>query len=193
MRTVYLVIALLVVLGISILGFRGRAFIKPPMDVFPEWAFPGMKYQPKYKPQGESTFFADGRADRPLPEGVVARGMLRDDDALDQGKDTSGAFIHGFPQAITVDMKLLKRGQERFTIYCSPCHGALGDGNGITKSYGMGATPTYHDDRLRNIAEGEIFALVGPDGAGKTTTMRLLCGLMNPTEGRAIVTGTYQH
>lgn len=157
MRTVYLVIALLIVLGISVLGFRGRAFIKPPMDVFPEWAFPGMKYQPKYKPQGESTFFADGRADRPLPEGVVARGMLRDDDALDQGKDASGAFIHGFPQAITVDMKLLKRGQERFTIYCSPCHGALGDGNGITKSYGMGATPTYHDDRLRNIAEGEIF------------------------------------
>lgn len=157
MRTVYLVTALLIVLGVSILGFRGRSFVKPPMDVFPEWAFPGMKYQPKYKPQGESSFFADGRADRPLPEGVVARGTLRADTALYEGKDTSGAFVRGFPAAISVDMKLMKRGQERFTIYCSPCHGALGDGNGITKSYGMGATPTYHDERLRNIAEGEIF------------------------------------
>ncbi|QYM79800.1 cytochrome c [Horticoccus luteus] len=157
MRTVYLITALIIVLGLSILGFRGRAFTKPPMDVFPEMAFPGMKYQPKYKPQGPSNFFADGRADRPLPEGVVSRDMLRSDDALYQGKDASGAFIHGFPAAVTVDLKLLQRGKERFTIYCSPCHGALGNGQGITKSYGMGATPTYHDDRLRQMPEGEIF------------------------------------
>lgn len=54
-------------------------------------------------------------------------------------------------------MKLLARGRDRFTIYCAPCHGRVGDGNGITKRYGMGATPTYHDDRLRAMAEGEIF------------------------------------
>jgi mono/diheme cytochrome c family protein len=51
----------------------------------------------------------------------------------------------------------MTRGQERYTIYCSPCHGAVGDGNGITKQYGMGATPSYHDARLRDMAEGEIF------------------------------------
>lgn len=157
MRIAYFATALIVVLGLSIFGFRGQTFTKPPMDVFPEPMFPGMKYQPKYKPQGPSRFFADGRADRPLPEGVVSRDMLRNDDALFAGKDASGAFIRGFPSAITVDLKLLQRGQERFTIYCAPCHGALGDGQGITKSYGMGATPTYHDDRLRQIAEGEIF------------------------------------
>jgi mono/diheme cytochrome c family protein len=56
-----------------------------------------------------------------------------------------------------VNGQLMARGQERYTIYCSPCHGAVGDGNGITKQYGMGATPTYHDPRLRDMAEGEIF------------------------------------
>jgi hypothetical protein len=65
MRNVYLVTAFVVVLAVSVLGLRGTKFTNPPMDVFPEWAFPGMKRQPKPKPQGASTFFADGRADRP--------------------------------------------------------------------------------------------------------------------------------
>ena len=56
-----------------------------------------------------------------------------------------------------MDAKLLDRGQMKFNIYCAPCHGAIGDGNGITKQYGMGATPTYHDDRLRQMPEGDIF------------------------------------
>ncbi len=82
---------------------------------------------------------------------------LRDDDFLYLGKAPDGSFARGFPPALKVDLKLLERGRDRFTIYCSPCHGAVGDGNGITKKYGMGATPTYHDDRLRKMAEGEIF------------------------------------
>jgi mono/diheme cytochrome c family protein len=157
MRNVYLVTAFLVVLTLSVLGLRGTKFTQPPMDVFPEWAFPGMKRQPKYKPQSESKFFADGRTDRPIPAGVVSRDPLRNDDALYVGKSADGAWLRGFPAAVPVDGKLIARGQERFTIYCAPCHGALGDGNGITKQYGMGATPTYHDDRLRQMAEGEIF------------------------------------
>ncbi len=157
MRNVYLVTAFLVVLTLSVLGFRGTKFTHPPMDVFPEWAFPSMRHQPKYKPQSESQFFADGRTDRPLPAGVVSRDPLRNDDALYLGKAADGTWLRGFPAAVTVDGKLIARGRERFTIYCSPCHGALGDGNGITKQYGMGATPTYHDDRLRQMAEGEIF------------------------------------
>jgi mono/diheme cytochrome c family protein len=157
MRNVYLVTAFLVVLTLSVLGFRGTKFTQPPMDVFPEWAFPGMKRQPKYKPQSESKFFADGRTDRPIPAGVVSRDPLRNDDALYQGKAADGSWLRGFPTAVTVDAKLIARGKDRFTIYCAPCHGAIGDGNGITKQYGMGATPTYHDDRLRQMAEGEIF------------------------------------
>lgn len=160
MRNVYLVTAFLVVLTVSILGFRGTNFVEPPADVFPEWAFPGMKYQPRYKPQRESAFFADGRVDRPIPAHTVARNALRIDDALHAGRDASGEWIRGFPAGITVDEALMERGHHQYQIYCAPCHGALGDGNGITKQYGMGATPTYHDDRLRQIAEGEIFNVI---------------------------------
>ena len=168
MRNVYLITAFVVVALVSLLGFRGTKFTHPPMDVFPEWAFPGMKYQPRLRPQSESKFFADGKADRMPVEHTVARGMLRIDDALYAGKDASGAFLKGFPEKISVDMKLLERGHDRFSIYCQPCHGELGDGNGMTKRYGMGATPTYHDDRIRNMPEGEIFNTITH---GKNTMM----------------------
>lgn len=157
MRNVYLVTAFIVVLLVSILGLRGTKFTHPPMDVFPEWAFPGMKHQPLYKPQRESAFFADGRADRPIPQHTVARGQLRNNDPLDLGRAADGNWVRGFPADVDVNADLLARGREQYTIYCQPCHGATGDGNGITKQYGMGATPTYHDPRLRDMAEGEIF------------------------------------
>lgn len=157
MRNVYLVTAFVVVLAVSVLGLRGTKFTNPPMDVFAEWAFPGMKRQPKPRPQGESKFFADGRADRPLPPGVVSREPLRNDYALYDGKAADGSWVRGFPAALPVDSALMARGQDRYAIYCTPCHGAVGDGNGITKQYGMGATPTYHDGRLRSMAEGEIY------------------------------------
>lgn len=160
MRHVYLVTFFVVVLGLSVLGLRGTKFTSAPMDVFPEWAFPGMKHQPKPYAQGTSAFFADGRADRQPVAGTVQRGMLRDDDHLDHGKTAAGSFARGFPTALPVDFKLMERGKDRYTIYCAPCHGALGDGNGITKKYGMGATPTYHDDRLRQMAEGEIYQTI---------------------------------
>jgi mono/diheme cytochrome c family protein len=163
MRYLYILTAFAIVLTVSILGFRGRTFTHPPMDVFPEWLFPGMKYQPKLVQQTPSAFFADGRADRPAPPHTVATAFgpapqpLRDDDFLYLGKAPDGSFARGFPKAVAVDLKLLQRGRDRFTIYCSPCHGGVGDGNGITKKYGMGAVPSYHDDRLRKMAEGEIF------------------------------------
>jgi mono/diheme cytochrome c family protein len=163
MRNLYLATAFALVLTVSILGFRGKTFTHPPMDVFPEWLFPGMKYQPKLVQQTESAFFADGRSDRVAPAHTVASSYgpagspLRDDEFRYQGKLADGTFARGFPPALKVDLQLLERGRDRFTIYCSPCHGAVGDGNGITKKYGMGAVPTYHDDRLRAMAEGEIF------------------------------------
>ncbi len=167
MRYVYLVTAFVVVLTVSLLGFRGSKFTTPPMDVFPEWAFPGMAYQPKYRPQAASRFFADGRADRPLPPHVMARGELRADDHLYRGKDASGAWARDFPASLTVDLKFMQRGQERYTIYCAPCHGTLGDGNGIAKRYGMGATPSYHDERFRQMAEGEIFNTIAHGSPNK--------------------------
>jgi mono/diheme cytochrome c family protein len=163
MRTAYLLTAFAAVLVVSILGLRGRRFSHPPMDVFPEWAFPGMKYQPKLTQQAASPFFADGRSDRQAPEHTVpasygpAGRPLRSDDHLYLGKAADGSWARGFPLSLSVDMRLLERGRDRFTIYCAPCHGALGDGNGVTRAYGMGATASYHDDRLRQMAEGEIF------------------------------------
>jgi mono/diheme cytochrome c family protein len=163
MRNLYIATAFLVILVVSILGFRGRTFTKPPMDVFPEWLFPGMKYQPKHTQQTESAFFADGRSDRVAPPDTVpfAVGItalpVRNDDFLYRGKLPDGSFARGFPAALRVDAKFLARGRDRFQIYCLPCHGAVGDGNGITKKYGMGAVPTYHDDRIRKMPEGEIF------------------------------------
>ncbi len=158
MRNVYLITAFVCVLLFSIFGLRGTKFTSPPIDVFPEWAFPSMRHQPKFRPQAASEFFADGRADRMPPDHVVRADLpVRNDDHLYYGKDATGAFARGFPASLTVDKKFLERGRDRFTLYCQPCHGAVGDGQGITKLYGMGATPTYHDDRLRNMAEGEIF------------------------------------
>lgn len=171
MRNVYLVTAFLVVLTVSILGFRGSIFTAPPMDVFPEWAFPGMKRQPKFRPQSSSVFFADGRADRLPPPGVVptdaptafkdaserSASRLYLDEPLNHGKNTRGEFVRGFPAAVSVDVKFVESGRANYTTFCTPCHGLLGDGNGITKQYGMGATPSFHDDRLRQIAEGEIY------------------------------------
>ena len=162
MRYVYLILFFVVVLSVSILGFRGSLSTRSPLEVFPD-----MDHQAKFKPQTESAFFADRRADRNTPAGAVPYGrttdlpdanFLKADSVLFEGKDAKGAWVTGFPSAVTVDpSKLLERGQDRFTIYCAPCHGALGDGNGITKQYGMGATPSYHDDRLRSMANGEIF------------------------------------
>ena len=171
MRNVYLVTLFLAVLIVSIFGFRGHIFTAPPMDVFPEWAFPGMKRQPKFRPQSASVFFADGRADRLPPPGVVqadaptgfapARERLANQNYLNEqfvrGKNAQGQFAAGFPANVTVDRPFLELGQARYATYCSPCHGVVGDGNGITKQYGMGATPTYHDDRLRKMPEGEIY------------------------------------
>jgi mono/diheme cytochrome c family protein len=116
-----------------------------------------MENQPKLRPQGTSVFFADGRADRTPPVRTVARGMLREDDHLYRGKDAAGAFAPGFPASLTVDRNFLERGRDRYQIYCAPCHSATGDGKGITSRYGMGATPTYHDDRLRTMPDGEIY------------------------------------
>jgi mono/diheme cytochrome c family protein len=160
MRNVYLITLFVCVLLVSILGLRGVPFILPPMDVFPEWAFPGMKYQPKFRPQSASEFFADGRADRMPPEHTVARGMLADDDIFFRGKDAAGAWARSLPPTIPVDMKLLERGRDRYTIYCQVCHGVAGDGNGITVRYGMGSLTTngnYHTDRIRAMADGELF------------------------------------
>ena len=160
MRYAYLTLLFVVVATVSVMGFRGSLSERPPLEVFPD-----MDRQPKFKPQAPSAFFADGRADRPTPAGVVAYGrsysrqdekFLAADDHLYRGQAGDGAFARGFPQSVELGAQFLDLGRTKYNIYCSVCHGKTGDGNGITKSYGMGATPTFHDERLRGVPEGEI-------------------------------------
>ena len=157
MRYAYFAFTFLCVLTVSLLGIRGSHFTKPPLMVFPDTFFPEMNQQAKYKPQATSEFFADGRADRPLPAGVVSRNPLRNDDHLYRGKAADGQWARGFPAAVTVDARLMERGRERFTIYCQPCHGAQGDGKGIVTQYNWGAPANFHSDNFRAMAEGQIF------------------------------------
>lgn len=170
MRNVYLVTLFVCVALFSVLGLRGTKFTSPPLDHWPEWGFPSMEFQPRPKPQGASEFFADGRADRmPVPR-TVARGMLRDDDALHFGKDDAGQFVRGYPDNLTVDMAFLERGRDRYQIYCAPCHGSGGAGDGVASKYGMGSLSTngnFHTDRIRAMSEGEIYNTITNGSASK--------------------------
>lgn len=116
-----------------------------------------MHDQPRYEPLEASDFFADGRASRPPVEGTVARGQLRDDDHLYYGK-VEGAFVRSFPFPISTDV--MRRGRERFDIYCSPCHDRLGTGRGMVVRRGLAEAATFHQDRLRKVEEGYLFDVV---------------------------------
>ena len=133
--------------------FRGLPTDNPPIHVVPD-----MDHQPKYKPQEAGKFFPDGSAMRQPVPGTVARGQLHDDKAFFQGRDDSGQFLQMTPVHIT--SQLIERGQERFNIYCSPCHSRLGDGRGIMVQRGYTPPPTFHSDRLRQIADGYIFDVI---------------------------------
>jgi mono/diheme cytochrome c family protein len=114
-----------------------------------------MHRQAKTKDLRESPFFADHSSARPLPEGVVARGFLREDAALYRGMGPDGKFVVDLPVPVT--KPLLLRGQERFNIYCSPCHGRTGDGQGMIVGRGFKQPSTFHVDRLRNERAGYFF------------------------------------
>jgi len=113
-----------------------------------------MHNQPKYIPLREATFFADQRSARPLVAGTVARGQLHDDPLLDTGK-VNGADATVFP--FPIDDNVMARGQERFNIYCSPCHGRTGRGDGMIVQRGYRKPPSYHQDRLRAAPVGHFF------------------------------------
>jgi hypothetical protein len=116
-----------------------------------------MHDQPKYEPLEASDFYADGRASRPTVDGTVARGQLKLDEALYSGK-TEGRLLEVFPFPIT--QQVLVRGHERFDVYCSPCHGRLGTGDGMIVRRGLRAPPSFHLQRLRNAPPGYFFEVM---------------------------------
>jgi len=112
-----------------------------------------MHDQPKYIPLRQSTFFDDARSARPLVAGTVARGHLHDDSLLETGR-AGNADAETFP--LTVDAALLARGRERFDIYCAPCHGRTGYGDGMIVRRGFRRPESYHTDRLRAAPPGHF-------------------------------------
>lgn len=129
---------------------RGSTSSSPP--IHPN---PNMYQQPRYDAQSSSEFFYDGAEMRPPVPGTVARGELRDDGPYWTGKDAAGAFVTAIP--VTIDDAVKERGARRFAIYCAACHDAHGDGKGILFERGKIPTPTFHSDRLRQMAVGQIF------------------------------------
>ena len=108
-----------------------------------------MANQPKNRPLSPSEFFPDGRSERPLVENTVAHGSIANDE-LFVPKDSNA-----FP--LPMSQELLERGEERYKIFCAPCHGLQGDGNGMIAMRGMKHPPTYHQDRLRQAANGYFY------------------------------------
>jgi len=116
-----------------------------------------MHDQPKYESLEASTFFPDGRASRPLVPGTVARGQLREDTHLYEGK-IAGKPAETFP--FPIDLKTLQRGQQRYNIYCTPCHDGVGSGNGMVVRRGFRAPPSYHIERLRQVPPGYLYDVI---------------------------------
>lgn len=116
-----------------------------------------MQRGPRYDPMTPNEFFSNGAASRPLVDGTVARGQLRADTAFYTGK-VNGQFLETMP--IPVSAELLDRGEQRYNVYCSPCHSKLGDGDGMVVRRGLKQPPSYHDARLRNERDGYFFDVI---------------------------------
>ncbi len=164
MRYFLLIFAIAVVLVMTIAGKRGDMSRRSPIEVFPD-----MDRQLKLRPMQPNAFFANGVSSQPHPAGTIARStpiqtaagpvMPFEDAPVITGlvKGTTN-FVELNP--LTLNAALLARGQQRFTINCSPCHGQLGDGNGVTKKYGMAVVANLHDKRIVQMGDGEIFYVI---------------------------------
>ena len=112
----------------------------------------------RYDPLEQSPFFADQRSARPQIEGTVSRGNLRDDKLFYTAKQPDGQLVDTVP--VKVDKALLLRGQDRYDVYCSPCHGRTGDGNGMVVQRGFKQPTSYHTDRLRAQPVGYFYDVI---------------------------------
>jgi mono/diheme cytochrome c family protein len=135
-----------------------------------------MANQPRYDPLERSDFFADGMAARPRVAGTVARGELSTDPFFDTGK-VNGAVADGFPFPVTLEV--IDRGHQRYDIYCSECHGRVGDGNGMIVARGFRRPPSFHTQPLRIATTGHIFDVM-TNGFGSMPPY----GTMIPTRDR---------
>ncbi|MBX2819820.1 MAG: cytochrome c [Rhodothermaceae bacterium] len=145
--------------AVALSGCRGSLKGQSPIHLNPN-----MDHQEKFEAQEKNTMFADERAMRPPVPGTVARGFLREDTRFYQGIDEAGELITDMPVPVTRD--LLERGQERYEIYCTVCHGSAGDGKGVImvgnggKGYGYIPAPDYHAERLIELSNGHYYEII---------------------------------
>lgn len=140
------------VLATASAGCRGQVSRKPPIHLNPN-----MDAQQRFDPQEPNPFFSDRRAMRPEVPGTIAVGSLQDDPHL-YGGEVAGAPADTLPMPINT--VLLKRGRERFGIYCTPCHDGTGSGDGIIVRNGMIPPPSFHDAHVRSMSVGQIFQTI---------------------------------
>jgi mono/diheme cytochrome c family protein len=171
---------------VAVLGFRGQKSTGPPLEVFPD-----MVRQMKVRAQAPLAFFADGRGPRPPVPGTIPIGYEmpkpetiatpatavpvpepRPHLAFSAGADyyNTGKMGNRWGTGMPVELtpQVMERGRERYNITCAMCHGATATGNGITKQYGLATVVTLQDERIRNMADGEIFNTITH---GKNTMM----------------------
>ena len=165
MRYFLIIFGLCVLVVMGVLGKRGDHFRKPPLYIFPD-----MEWQLKLRPQKDNAFFTNGLSSQLPPPGAIARSTPLqtvggpvypyEDAPVNTGRVTGTTnFVENNPLPITA--QLLKRGQQRFQINCSPCHGAAADGNGITKKINaMAVVANLHDKRIVELADGELFYVI---------------------------------
>ena len=186
LRAFFLIFALVTIAWLAVFGFRGQKSGKPEIEIFPD-----MVRQPKVRAQSESNFFPDQRGARQPVDGTVPIGYempLPEDEgtAVDQQGEMAMQPRLGFTEGtdyfntgkmganwgtgipLEVTPALMQRGEQRFNINCAVCHGPLAAGDGIVKQYGLATVVSLQDDRLRNMADGEIFNTITH---GKNTMM----------------------
>ncbi len=116
-----------------------------------------MQNQPKFVPLQRTWFYPDGRAARPIPEGTIAVDEVGENPALTTGS-VNGAFVTVIP--VPVSQALLNRGQERFDIYCAPCHSRSGDGDGMIARRGFKHPANLNGDRVKNAPPGYLYSVI---------------------------------
>jgi mono/diheme cytochrome c family protein len=165
MRYLFAIFVVCVLATVALLGVRGTHSRKPPLYIFPD-----MERQLKLRPQQPNAFFTNGLSSQPPLPGTIPRGrpiqtasgpvFPYEDAPVNTGRLTGTTnFIENTPLAVSAS--LLQRGRQRFTINCSPCHGQLADGNGITRKIGaMAVVANLHDKRIVETSDGELFYVI---------------------------------
>lgn len=157
---------LLAAAGLALASCRGNRSDKPPVHLQQN-----MDFQDRGEAQEHNPLFADGRWMRPQVEGTVAVGFLKEDDHFWRGRQPNGMLADALPAGVELDESLLARGEERYNIYCQPCHGAMGYGDGPVTRRGGGfpvKPANFHTKKLAPAPLGYIFHVASE---GKATML----------------------